>query len=63
MSKSKPVVSKIERNELDKLPNTSARIRALFASGHNYSQISKILGIRPQHARNVVLTPVKNPKS
>lgn len=56
------LVSKISTTDLDKLSNKSAKIRALFAAGHNYSQISKILGIRPQHARNVVLTPVKNPK-
>lgn len=63
MSTKQILISKIDSKELDKLPNTSARIRALFAAGHNYSQISKLLGIRPQHARNVVLTPVKNPKS
>lgn len=48
--------------ELAKLPTTSAKIRYLKEKGLTMYAISKRLGIRPQHVRNVLITPVKNPK-
>lgn len=49
--------------QLSKLPTTSARIRFLKEQGLTMYKISKILGIRPQHVRNVLITPVKNPRT
>lgn len=36
----------------------SKAIRALAAEGHKYGPISKMLGKRYQHVRNVMITPV-----
>jgi len=50
-----------------KLPNTSARIRALAADGYTRSQTVKIFkqhfgrDILYQHVRNVLIQPVKRP--
>jgi hypothetical protein len=38
---------------------TSAKIRALFASGMDRSQIAVLLDKRYQHVRNVLITPIK----
>lgn len=40
----------------------SAAIRALTAEGKSRGDIAKMLNIRYQHVRNVLITPVKNPK-
>lgn len=40
----------------------SEAIRSLSASGKPRGEIAKMLGIRYQHVRNVLITPVKNPK-
>lgn len=37
----------------------SSKIRALDASGYTRSQIANFLGIRYQHVRNVLVTPLK----
>lgn len=37
----------------------SAKIRALAAEGFTTGEIAKSLGIRYQHARNVLKTPLK----
>jgi hypothetical protein len=42
-----------------KFETHSSVFRYLFAKGFNYYQISKITGKRPQHVRNVIITPVK----
>jgi hypothetical protein len=34
-----------------------------FTLGMTYYGISKVLNKRPQHVRNVCITPVKNPKT
>ena len=44
------------------LPTKSARIRYLAGQNMTTGQIAKTLGIRYQHARNVLITPVKTPK-
>jgi len=41
--------------------NTSGAIRALYAEGKSRSEISKILNVRYQHVRNVLITPIKKP--
>lgn len=43
-------------------PTKSAAIRALYASGTKKGEIAKLLNIRYQHVRNVLITPVKQPK-
>jgi hypothetical protein len=43
--------------------STSGAIRALAAEGKSRGEIAKLLGKRYQHVRNVLITPVKNPKS
>ncbi len=45
------------------LPTTSARIRYLNSQDMTRGQIAKTLNIRYQHVRNVLITPVKNPKT
>jgi hypothetical protein len=39
--------------------NKSKAIRALNAQGKTRSEIATMLGIRYQHVRNVLITPVK----
>ena len=54
-------VSKTLKSELDKLPTTSSKIRYLDSKDYSRGDISRILNIRYQHVRNVLITPVKNP--
>ena len=42
-----------------KLPTTSAKIRKLTKDGYSRMEVSKILEIRYQHVRNVLITPIK----
>lgn len=42
-----------------KLQTKSAVIRYLAADGLKRGEIAKLLGIRYQHVRNVLITPVK----
>jgi len=46
----------------NKLTTTSAQIRFLQKCGYKASQISSILGIRPQHAYNVMNQVLKGSK-
>lgn len=48
-----------DMKKYDKLPTKSAKIRAMSSDGMTKGQIAKILNIRYQHVRNVLLTPVK----
>lgn len=41
---------------------TSGAIRALEAEGKSRGEIAKLLGIRYQWVRNVLITPIKRPK-
>ena len=43
------------------LTTKSAMIRALNSKGYERSEIARFMGIRYQHVRNVLITPVKNP--
>ena len=43
------------------LETKSAKIRALNAKGASRSEIATYLGIRYQHVRNVLVTPLKRP--
>ena len=45
--------------EISALPTKSAKIRALDAEGWSRSDIARALGIRYQHVRNVLVTPLK----
>jgi len=46
-------------DHLSTLVTMSAKIRFLDASGFTRGQISKVLGIRYQWVRNVLITPLK----
>jgi hypothetical protein len=37
----------------------SSKIRTLYSMNYSRSQISKLLNIRYQHVRNVLITPIK----
>ena len=49
-------------DEVADLPTKSAKIRALAAKGLSRSEIAKGLGIRYQHVRNVLITPLVGDK-
>jgi len=55
-------VKPIPAGKYDALPTTSAKIRAMHQDGMSKGAIAKALGKRFQHVRNVLVTPVKNPK-
>ena len=46
---------------IQKTGSKSAAIRALAGAGHKTGPIAKCLGIRYQHARNVLSQPLKRP--
>jgi hypothetical protein len=48
--------------ELSAIQTVSGKIRFLNSKNLSRGEISKILNIRYQHVRNVLITPVKNPK-
>jgi len=50
------------KGKYDDLPTTSAKIRAMHQDGMSKGAIAKALNKRFQHVRNVLVTPVKNPK-
>jgi len=50
-----------ELKKISSLPTKSAKIRHLHKKGFSRGQISRAMGIRYQHVRNVLITPVKNP--
>jgi hypothetical protein len=58
--KSAPSVSKEIRSELDALSQTASKIRFLHSKGFSRGDISRILSIRYQWVRNVLITPLKN---
>jgi hypothetical protein len=47
---------------LAKMKTKSALIRYLNGCGWSRYRIAQFMGIRYQHVRNVLITPVKNPK-
>jgi hypothetical protein len=58
--KSVPTVSKEIRSELDAMTQTATKIRFLDSKGFGRGDISRILQIRYQWVRNVLITPLKN---
>lgn len=48
---------------LNELPSKSAKIRFLNAMGMGRGDISRVMEIRYQHVRNVLISPVKNDNS
>jgi len=48
-----------DQKELDALTTTSSKVRYLAGKGMERGQIAKTLGIRYQHVRNVLVTPLK----
>lgn len=49
------------KKHCDSLPTTSAKIRYLTSEGYSRGEVARLLDIRYQHVRNVLVTPVKNP--
>jgi|1185.fasta_scaffold563892_2 hypothetical protein len=45
--------------QLSLLSTTSSKVRYLDSKNYSRSQIAKILNIRYQHVRNVLITPLK----
>jgi hypothetical protein len=58
--KSVPSVTKQIQSELDAMTQTASKIRHLHANGFSRGDISRVLGIRYQWVRNVLITPLKN---
>jgi hypothetical protein len=52
-------LTEAQRKSYDALSTKSARIRFLNSAGWSRGEISKFMGIRYQHVRNVLITPVK----
>lgn len=50
---------KISEVDLTNFINKSQKIRHLHSLGYKTGEIAKLLEIRYQHARNVIITPVK----
>ena len=55
-------LTKAQTNKLNTLPTTSSKIRYLDSIDMSRGDISRTLNKRYQHVRNVLITPVKNPK-
>lgn len=55
-------LTKAQKTKLTTLPTKSAKIRYLDGLKWSRGRIAKELGIRYQHVRNVLITPVTNPK-
>lgn len=52
-----------DSKEFSNLPTKSSKIRYLAAKGWSRGETAKFMGIRYQHVRNVLITPVKNPRT
>ena len=51
-----------EKELFSNLPTKSSKIRFLNSKGWSRGDISRYMDIRYQHVRNVLITPVKNPR-
>ena len=60
VNKTAPKLSKAQEEKLASLSTTSAKIRFLDSEKFDRGAISRILGIRYQWVRNVLITPLKN---
>ena len=58
--KTVPNLSKSNRDELDAISQTAGKIRYLHSKGYSRGDISRLLSIRYQWVRNVLITPLKN---
>jgi len=58
MSKKEQIVEINYQQELVKYTTTSSKIRYLASCNLSRSEISKMLNIRYQHVRNVLITPL-----
>jgi phosphopantetheinyl transferase len=58
--KSVPSVSKSQAETLSGMTQTASKIRFLASEGMSRGDISRVLGIRYQWVRNVLITPLKN---
>jgi hypothetical protein len=58
--KSAPKLSAAQTTALAALATTSAKIRYLHGEGMDRGTIGRILSIRYQWVRNVLITPLKN---
>ena len=56
-------LTKAQGSKLEGMPTKSAKIRYLASLEWERGDIARHLGIRYQHVRNVLITPVANPKS
>jgi len=54
-------LTKAQTKTIEALPTKSAKIRYLASTDMSRGDIARYLGIRYQHVRNVLITPVKNP--
>lgn len=52
-------VELVAKTDVTSLLTKSAKIRALTAAGHTRMEVSKLLQIKYQHVRNVLITPIK----
>jgi hypothetical protein len=53
----------IDLSQYEQLSTKSAKIRKMAADGHKTADIARALGIRYQHARNVLADPLKRPQA
>jgi hypothetical protein len=61
-TEAKVVIQNDSEALLKKYGTKSGAIRALNSEGKSRSEISKMLGVRYQHVRNVLITPIKKAK-
>lgn len=62
ITKTENTLSNEVEEVLSKLATTSAKIKYLKKEGLSVGDIARVLNIRYQHARNVLITPVKKPR-
>ena len=55
-------VKKEDKIDLSSFTTTSSKIRYLASLNKTRSEIAKMLNIRYQHVRNVLITPIKKQK-
>lgn len=58
--KTTPKLQTTLEKKMNELPTKSAKIRFLHSEGFSRGDISRILKIKYQHVRNVLVTPLKN---
>ncbi len=58
-----PKLTESDQTTLSDLGTKSAKIRFLASKNWSRGQIALKLEIRYQHVRNVLITPVKNPRT